>query len=106
MDSSIIKTYLLELLFELMEQPKFRHLSHGSGEAGLLALRDGVATCLARVSGQLDEAHTADGKLYAEVYDRWGELAPRIVARAAKMALRTKDKNDWCEARAEMCYYV
>ena len=106
MDSNIIKTYLLELLFDIMENPKFRQLSHPQHEAGLLELRDGVAACLARVSGELGDASVADSRLYTEVYDRWGELAPRVVGRAAKTVLRNPETEAWPDARAEMCYNI
>lgn len=106
MDSNIIKTYLLELLFDIMENPKFRQLSHPQHEPGLLELRDGVAACLARVSGELGDVSVADSKLYSEVYDRWGELAPRVVSRAAKSALKKPETGDWPDARAEMCYSI
>lgn len=106
MDSNIIKTYLLELLFDIMEHPKFRQLSHPHHETGLLELRDGVASCLARVSGELGDTSVADCQLYLEVYDRWGELAPRVVGRAAKNALKKSETEDWTTARAEMCYSI
>ena len=103
MDSNIIKTYLLDLLFDLMEHPKFRQLSHACHETGLLELRDGVAACLSRVSGELD-AKVADSRLYTEIYDRWGELAPRVVGRAAKAALQEFSSHLYQGSRAEMCY--
>lgn len=118
MESSVIKTYLLDYIFDIMESPKFRHLAYpqevrhfsaggqaqtSSGRVGpadhsLYMLYDSLTLCLSKVYATLcaDES-LDDDRLYAEIADRCGEIASRLVS---KQKIRAGSQT-----MPEMCYH-
>lgn len=116
MDSSVIKTYLLDYIFDIMESPKFRHMAYPNGsfhlsskqsttsatqfaaDHNLYMVHDSLTLCLSKVYNSLctDESLDTD-RLYTEIFERCGEIASKIVVK------KKKSKN--VQSMPEMCYH-
>lgn len=116
MDSSVIKTYLLDYIFDIMENPKFRHLAfpsglshHGTGQStssstksvtdhNLFMVHDSLTLCLSKVYNSLctDESLDTD-RLYTEIFERCGEVANKIAFKQKKPKM--------VQTMPEMCYH-